>query len=86
MISNPFDRLDIGQIVHYVAAADSNEPGRHWPAIVTRVVDATAGVVSLTVFSDRLQAGSISRTNMYYSERGEPGTWHFAADDALRSE
>ena len=67
----------VGQIVHYVMASEV-----HRAAIVTDVIDAEKGAVSVTIFVDGQNDGYSNGTNAWdadvpYNAEGEPFTWHF---------
>jgi hypothetical protein len=69
--------VSIGRIVHY---RHFGTPGGEFspkdsPAIVTGVVDAEAGIVSLTVFTD--DGGIHPHKAVRHCEQLEGGTWHW---------
>ncbi len=83
------ENIVVGRIVHYVLESGRSE-GAHRPAIIVRDLKQPHGLVQLQVFTDGLNdryllddhvAGEspnvIWRTDVRYSEKPEPGTWHF---------
>lgn len=79
------DGLVIGSTVLYTLPAGPSA-GQARPAMVTRIMDAKAGVVSLHVFTDPLydgqaaadKSGVIFQSSVAKGKDGERGTWNFA--------
>lgn len=69
-------------MVAYVLPNGARE-GEDRPAVVVRVVDETAGIVSLRIFTDGLPDGeqygngSLTLNQVAYSAEGLRGTWHW---------
>jgi hypothetical protein len=72
----------VGRIVHYVAYGTPGgeyAAGAHRAAVVTDVVDADSGVVSLCVLNPTGQFFNVRIEHDPTAER--PGTWHWPERD-----
>ena len=79
--------LTPGRVVHYVLRPDHDGTnplmeGQHRPAIVVRTSAIERSYVNLQVFIDGLNDNATNphpvwRQAVRYSEKHEPGTWHW---------